>query len=139
MYSPRSPCEGEDLGLIVNETGKPIESAIALVYPESVLDLNGQGLRDELGRTDAPEYALLTRTIAEGKERLLASGWLSGSAKDLALLAHLYHGSRNPCQSDLDQGDPCGIPIPVTRKHVSQSSLHARTRSAPRPGIGGTG
>ena len=76
------------LGLIVNETGKPIESAIALVYPESVLDLNGQALRDELRLTDALEYALYTRTIAGGEERLPESGWLNGSAKDLAMLAH---------------------------------------------------
>ncbi|MDE2708757.1 MAG: hypothetical protein OXI09_07950 [Chloroflexota bacterium] len=76
------------LGLIVNETGKPIESAIALVYPQSVLNLNGQPLRDELGRTDGLEYALYTRTIAGGEERLPESGWLNGSAKDLAMLAH---------------------------------------------------
>ena len=76
------------LGLIVNETGKPIESAIALVYPQSVLELSGQSLRDELGRTDGLEYALYTRTIAGGEERLPESGWLNGSAKDLAMLAH---------------------------------------------------
>jgi len=76
------------LGLIVNETGKPIESAIALVYPESVLELSGHALRDELARTDVLEYALYTRTIPGGEERLPESGWLNGSAKDLAMLAH---------------------------------------------------
>ena len=78
----------ERLGKIVNETGKPIESAIALVYPESVLELSEQALRDDLGRTDGLEYALYTRTIAGGEERLPESGWLKGSAKDLAMLAH---------------------------------------------------
>lgn len=73
---------------IVNETGKQIESAIALVYPASVLDLSGQALRDELARADAFEYTLYTRTIAGCVERLPESGWLHGSAKDLAMLAH---------------------------------------------------
>ena len=76
------------LGKIVNETGKPIESVIALVYPESVLDMSEQALRDELGRTNGLEYALYTRTIGGGEERLPESGWLNGSAKDLAMLAH---------------------------------------------------
>ena len=76
------------LGKIVNETGKPIESVIALVYPEAVLDMSEQALRDELGRTNGLEYALFTRTIGGGEERLPESGWLNGSAKDLAMLAH---------------------------------------------------
>ncbi len=76
------------LGKIVNETGKPIESVIALVYPEAVLDMSEQALRDELGRTNGLEYALYTRTIGGGEERLPESGWLNGSAKDLAMLAH---------------------------------------------------
>ena len=76
------------LGQVVNETGKRIESAIALVYPESVLELSEQALRDELGQTDGLEYALYTQTIGGGEERLPESGWLTGSAKDLAMLAH---------------------------------------------------
>ncbi|MYI03359.1 MAG: hypothetical protein F4066_00655 [Chloroflexi bacterium] len=78
----------ERLGKIVNETGKPIESAIALVYPESVLELSGQALRDEIASTDGLEYALYTRTVGGDEERLPESGWLTGSAKDLAMLAH---------------------------------------------------
>ena len=78
----------ERLGKIVNETGRPIESAIALVYPESVLDLSGQALRDEIASTDGLEYALYTRTVGGDEERLPESGWLTGSAKDLAMLAH---------------------------------------------------
>ena len=78
----------ERLGKIVNETGRPIESAIALVYPASVLELSGQALRDEIASTDGLEYALYTRTVGGGEERLPESGWLTGSAKDLAMLAH---------------------------------------------------
>lgn len=76
------------LGRIVNETGKPIESAIALVYPKAVLDFSEQQLRDALRRTDGLEYALYTRTTGDDAERLPESGWLKGSAKDLAMLVH---------------------------------------------------
>ena len=79
---------GGRLGRIVNETGKPIESAIALVYPEAVLDLSEQPLRDALRQTDKFEYALYTRTTGDDAERLPESGWLTGSAKDLAMLVH---------------------------------------------------
>ena len=78
----------ERLGRIVNETRKPVESAIALVYPPEVAELDGPQLRDALGTTSAFEYALLTRTPGGGVERLPESGWLTGSARDLAMLAH---------------------------------------------------
>ncbi len=79
---------GERLGRIVNETRKPVESAIALVYPSEVLDLDGEELRQALRTTDGLEYALLTRTLGGGVERLPESGWLTGSSRDLAMLAH---------------------------------------------------
>ncbi len=76
------------LGRIVNETRKPVESAIAVVYPPEVADVDGQQLRDALRTTEALEYALLTRTLGGGVERLPESGWLKGSLRDLAMLAH---------------------------------------------------
>ncbi len=76
------------LGEIVNETGRQIESAIALVYPTELHTLSGPALRDAINATDAFEYALLTQTTAAGVERLPESGWLRGSAIDLAMLAH---------------------------------------------------
>ena len=76
------------LGQVVNETRKPIESVIALVYPSEVWDLDGEQLRRTLGATEGLEYALLTRTRGGGVERLPESGWLRGSARDLAMLAH---------------------------------------------------
>ncbi len=79
------------LGRVVNETRKPIESAIALVYPPEVLEIDGEGLRQTLCTTDGLEYALLTRTPGGGVERLPQSGWLKGSTRDLAVLA--YHAS----------------------------------------------
>ena len=76
------------LGQVVNETRKPIESAIALVYPPEVLDIDGEELRQALRTTEGLEYALLTRTLGGGEERLPETGWLKGSARDLAMLAH---------------------------------------------------
>ena len=76
------------LGQVVNETRKPIESAIALVYPPEVLDIDGEELRQALRTTEGLEYALLTRTLGGGVERLPESGWMKGSARDLAMLAH---------------------------------------------------
>ncbi len=76
------------LGRIVNETRKPVESAIAVVYPPEVAEVDGRQLRDALRTTEALEYALLTRTLGGGVERLPESGWLMGSARDLAMLAH---------------------------------------------------
>ena len=76
------------LGRIVNETRKPVESAIAVVYPPEVAEVDGRQLRDALRTTETLEYALLTRTLGGGVERLPESGWLMGSARDLAMLAH---------------------------------------------------
>ena len=75
------------LGEIVNETGRRIESAIALVYPVELHELSGPALRQAINTTDAFEYALLTQTISGGVERLPESGWLRGSLIDLAMLA----------------------------------------------------
>ena len=76
------------LGQVVNETRKPIESVIALVYPPAVWEIDGKELRQTLRTTDGLEYALLTSTRGGGVERLPQSGWLMGSARDLAMLAH---------------------------------------------------
>ena len=76
------------LGEVVNETGRQIESAIALVYPTELHALSGPALRDAINASDEFEYALLTSTIAGSVERLPDSGWLRGSVIDLAMLAH---------------------------------------------------
>ena len=76
------------LGQIVNETRKPIESVIALVYPSELWEIDGAELRQTIRSTNGLEYALLTRTLGGGVERLPESGWLNGSARNLAMLAH---------------------------------------------------
>ena len=67
-----------------------IETAIALVYPPEFQRLSGAALRDAIRATDALEYALYThvRDDERGRERLPESGWLRGSAIDLAMLVH---------------------------------------------------
>ena len=53
-----------------------------------MLDIDGEELRQALRTTEGLEYALLTRTLGGGEERLPETGWLKGSARDLAMLAH---------------------------------------------------
>ena len=79
------------LGRSVTQSGRTVESAIALVYPPSLLTLSGEALRSALRETSELEYALYTRRSDKNDpepERLPSSGWLKGSARDLALLAH---------------------------------------------------
>ena len=77
------------LGVIVSETGRDIESAIALVYPPDVRDKTGsKAIRAALRATDGLEYALYTATSGDAVDRLPTTGWLSGTVRDLAMLAH---------------------------------------------------
>ena len=77
------------LGAIVNETGRDIESAIALVYPPDVREkTGGKAIRAALRATDGLEYALYTATSGDAVDRLPTAGWLSGTVRDLAMLAH---------------------------------------------------
>ena len=76
------------LGAVVDETGRPIESAIALVYPADVREqTGGKATRAALNATDGLEYALYTATSGDAVERLPESGWLRGGVRDLAMLA----------------------------------------------------
>ena len=76
------------LGRKVAQSGKTIETAVALVYPDELTYLDGRRLRNAVGRTDAFEYALYTRRIGEQPERLPEEGWIRGGARDLAMLTH---------------------------------------------------
>ncbi len=76
------------LGLKVSQSGKTIETAIALVYPDELTYLDGRRLRTAIGRTDAFEYALYTRRVGEQPERLPEQGWIRGGVRDLAMMAH---------------------------------------------------
>ncbi len=76
------------LGKKVSESGKTIETAIALVYPDELTYLDGGRLRNAVDRTDAFEYALYTHRVGEQPERLPEQGWIRGGVRDLAMLAH---------------------------------------------------
>ncbi len=76
------------LGRIVADSGRAIETAVALVYPDPLTYLDGRRLRNAIRRTDALEYALYTRQSVGSPERLPESGWIRGSVLDLAMLVH---------------------------------------------------
>ena len=67
-----------------------IETAIALVYPESVQQLEGEALREVLRSTTELEYTLFTHVQdnERGRERLPELGWLKGNARELAMVLH---------------------------------------------------
>ena len=66
----------------------PIETAIALVYPDELHSLNGARLRAAIRTADQFEYALYTAVGGDASERLPTSGWLTGNVRDLAMLIH---------------------------------------------------
>ena len=74
------------LGRVVQRTGFPIETAIALVYPAELHTLDGPELRNAIRNTESLEYALHTNLINRPPERLPESGWLTGNVRDLAVL-----------------------------------------------------
>ena len=76
------------LGRQVSHSGKTIETAIALVYPDELSYLDGAELRDAIDHLAEFEYALYTRQVGEPPERLPEAGWVRGGVRDLAMLVH---------------------------------------------------
>jgi len=76
------------LGRTVANTGRQIETAIALVYPANILSLDGSALRHAISSTEDLEYVLYTRRADGPPERLPSQGWMTGSVRDLAMLVH---------------------------------------------------
>ena len=76
------------LGRTVVSTGRQIETAIALVYPQELHSLDGSALRDAIRLTDELEYALYTRRVGKSPDRLPSQGWMTGGVRDLAMLVH---------------------------------------------------
>ena len=66
----------------------PVETAIALVYPPELHDVNGAKLRAAIRSTDQFEYALYTASESGIPDRLPERGWLTGGVRDLAMLIH---------------------------------------------------
>ncbi|MCL4823340.1 MAG: hypothetical protein KJZ57_03890, partial [Anaerolineales bacterium] len=65
----------------------PIETAVALVYPEALRNHSGASLRAALRETPL-EYALFSLETDGSTHRTPRSGFLSGAVSDLALLLH---------------------------------------------------
>ena len=89
--SSRSSAEDDAkarLGRIVANTGRQIETAIALIYPANVHSLEGSELRYALSSTKDLQYALYTRRPDNLPERLPPHGWIRGGVRDLAMLVH---------------------------------------------------
>ena len=76
------------LGRKVADTGRKIETAIALVYPSELGVLDGAPLRRAIARTKELEYVLYTRGTDVIPERLPTRGWINGDVRDLAALVH---------------------------------------------------
>ena len=76
------------LGRQVANTGRFVETAIALVYPPALHSLDGPKLREAMRSTVELEFALYTRRLEGVPERLPAEGWITGSVRDLAMLVH---------------------------------------------------
>ena len=82
----RRPTLSPRLGRTID--GRPIETAIALVYPPELHSLAGAALRTAINSTRGLEYALYTRRINEPPERLPETGWIRGGVRDLAMLVN---------------------------------------------------
>ena len=74
------------LGRTVAQTGRQIETAIALVYPSNLHSLDGSALRKALTLSQELEYALYTRSEDDLPDRLPIDGWIMGGVRDLAIL-----------------------------------------------------
>ena len=76
------------LNLTVVATGRSIETAIALVYPDRLEDLDGPELRNGIRAAADFEFALYTHNEHGPPIRLPSDGWLTGDIRDIAMLVH---------------------------------------------------
>ncbi len=77
----------ERLGLELEESGRVIEAAIALRYPEDVAEVNDLTAALKVSRLS---YCVFTEGRTEGTaERFPESGWLDGAVEDLADIVRL--------------------------------------------------
>ena len=76
------------LGKTVAGSGRQIETAIALVYPQAIHALDGAALRKAIDNTQDLEYALYTHRPGDPPDRLPSAGWIRGGVRDLAMLVH---------------------------------------------------
>ena len=116
------------LGRTVANTGRQIETAIALVYPANLQSLDGSTLRERIHDSEELEYALYTRQIDKEPDHLPSQGWIIGGVRDLAML--VYRAAVPPPRvealaNELENGVRVAAEE-FTRRHVLGSDLGAR-------------
>ena len=75
------------LGKRLIASTRPIDTTVALVYPEELRNRSDQALRDAIRDVDL-EYAIFSTGSDGNTKRLPSEGWLSGGVTELALLLH---------------------------------------------------
>ena len=119
------------LGRTVANTGRQVETAIALVYPPDLHSLDGSSLRDAIARTQCLEYALHTRRVGNLSERLPSKGWITGGVRDLAMLVHraaVPPPRVEALATELENGVRFAAEE-FTRRHIYGSELGAQVSS----------
>ncbi|MBC6438019.1 MAG: hypothetical protein GDA52_07755 [Rhodobacteraceae bacterium] len=77
------------LGCHVATTGSPVLASIAVRLPARLRDVADAALADALNQALDLEYALFTGENPAKAERWPLSGWLTGSVKDISILAQM--------------------------------------------------
>ena len=72
------------IGKSLDIDGRLIETALCVVYPESLSELPVQSLEKSLRSTSDLRWAIWTGTGCEPESRLPSAGWITGSVSDIA-------------------------------------------------------
>ena len=100
-YLPALTAEAEAkdrLGLVVAETGRPIEAAIALRYPDEIGDADDLAAALKDARLS---YCVFTEAAGQ-PDRFPETGWLEGSIEDLADLVRLASAPQRAVRAAAD-------------------------------------
>ncbi len=72
------------IGKSLDIDGRLIETALCVVYPESLSELPVQSLEKNLRNTSDLRWAIWTGTGCEPESRLPSAGWITGSVSEIA-------------------------------------------------------
>ena len=100
-YLPAQNVETEAkdrLGLVLAETGRPIEAAVALRYPEELGDADDLAASLKDARLS---YCVFTEAASQ-PDRFPESGWLEGSVEDVADLVRLASAPQRAVRAAAD-------------------------------------
>ena len=116
------------LNSTVASSGRSIETAIALVYPDHLDGLDGPTLRNAIRGACDFEFALFTHNQNGPPIRLPSDGWLTGDIRDIAMLVHraaVPPPRVDALASDLEDGVRQAA-NEFTRRHTNGSELGRR-------------